>query len=66
MSKGDARILLQDIMDEIERIERFTSSLSFEKFKKGVVVKNLVNALPAMILGDLAGSMVANVTGGEK
>ena len=34
MSKRDARILLQDIMDEIERIERFTASLSFEEFKK--------------------------------
>jgi len=38
MSKRDARILLQDIMDEIERIERFTSSLSFEEFKKDDLV----------------------------
>lgn len=38
MSKRDARILLQDIMDEIERIERFTASLSFEEFKKNDLV----------------------------
>jgi len=35
-------------------------------FKVSVVVENLVNALPAMVLGDLAGSMVAKVTGDEK
>lgn len=38
MSKRDAKILLQDIMDEIERIERFTASLSFEEFKKDDLV----------------------------
>ncbi len=38
MSKRDAKILLQDIMDEIERIERFTASLSFEEFKKNDLV----------------------------
>ncbi len=38
MSKRDVGILLQDILDEIERIERFTASLSFEDFKKNDLV----------------------------
>lgn len=35
-------------------------------FRIRVVTENLVNALPAMVLGDVAGSIVANITGDSR
>ncbi|MHC1597099.1 MAG: HepT-like ribonuclease domain-containing protein [Methermicoccaceae archaeon] len=42
MSKRDLRLFLMDILEAIEKIERYTSSLSFEEFAKSEMVIDAV------------------------
>jgi uncharacterized protein with HEPN domain len=46
MSKRDARLFLSDILEAVEKIERYTTGLSFEQFESNdmivdAVVRNL-------------------------
>lgn len=46
MSKRDARLLLQDMLESLEKIERYTAGLTFERFAQDdrtvdAVVRNL-------------------------
>lgn len=74
MSKRDVRLFVQDMLEAIDKIERYTSGLSFEQFEANnlvadAVVRNLevigeaVRHIPPNLLGRYPGVNWTRVVG---
>jgi|Deesub1362B_J571_1020462.scaffolds.fasta_scaffold01367_5 uncharacterized protein with HEPN domain len=59
---GAVKALPEDLKERYNEVEW----RKIAGFRDVIIIENFANALPAMVLGDLAGSIVANVIGDER